>query len=261
MRSYKAVLSHIAVLCAGLMLFSSLAHAGVTIAGTRIIFPAADREKNVRTNNKGNSPVLVQVWVDDGTKTEDINKMRVPFTVTPPVYRIDPNKGQSVRLIYNGMDLPNDRESVYWFNLLEIPTVSDSDKDKDRLELAFRTRVKIFYRPSALKESSVSRTAELQWSIDRSSQPASIKITNPTPYYFSFESMNAVSAGQRYAIEPENLPPFADATFFPEDKKSLPGSINTIEFNLLNDYGSIVAEKVNYQQGKGWVLEPAAVTG
>lgn len=258
MRCYKAVLSYIAMLLTGGMLFSSVATAGVTIAGTRIIFPAAEREKSVRTNNKGDSPVLVQVWVDDGSKTEDLNQMKVPFTVTPPVYRINPGKGQSVRLIYNGMSLPDDRESVYWFNLLEIPTVSETDKNKDRLELAFRTRVKIFYRPSSLKESSVDRSGELKWSIDRKTQPATIKISNPTPYYFSFESVNAVTGNKRVAIEPAILAPFSDVTFTPVDKQSLPESLTTIEFNLLNDYGSIVSERVNYQQGKGWVHDPTA---
>lgn len=258
MRCYKAVLSYIAVLLTGMIFLSSVASAGVTIAGTRIIFPAAEREKSVRTNNKGDSPVLVQVWVDDGSKTDDLNQMKVPFTVTPPVYRINPGKGQSVRLIYNGMNLPDDRESVYRFNLLEIPTVSDADKNKDRLELAFRTRVKIFYRPSGLKESSVDHSSELKWSIDRQTQPATVKITNPTPYYFSFESVNAVSGSKRVAIEPAILAPFSDVVFTPVDKQPLPASLTAIEFNLLNDYGSIVSEKVKYQQGKGWVADLSA---
>lgn len=130
-----------------------------------MFFPGNEREHMVRTNNKSSSPLLVQVWVDDGTTNGDINKLKVPFTVTPPVYRVEPGKGQSVRLIYNGMTLPQDRESVFWFNMLEIPPVNESVADKDRLELAFRTRIKIFYRPSILKASALREFNSIKWQV------------------------------------------------------------------------------------------------
>lgn len=255
MRCYKVVLSQLAVMFLTLMLLPLPASAGVTIAGTRIIFPAGEKEKSVRTNNKGAAPVLVQVWIDDGSKSDDINKVLVPFTVTPPVYRIDPGKGQSVRLIYNGMELPKDRESVYWFNLLEIPTTSQEDKNKDRLELAFRTRVKVFYRPQSLTESSVDNADKLRWSVDNSTKSGSVVINNPTPYYFSFESIKVVSAGKTYPLAIDMIAPFSTASFGPENnKQALPSTITSIDFNMLNDYGSIISKKMVYQQGQGLVL-------
>ena len=244
------------VIIAGLLLLPVPASAGVTIAGTRVIFPAAEREKSIRTNNKGSAPVLVQVWVDDGSKNNDINTMLVPFTVTPPVYRIDPGKGQSVRLIYNGMELPTDRESVYWFNLLEIPTVNDDDKNKDRLELAFRTRIKIFYRPPALTGNSTDYISALRWHTEPNKK--SVKIENPTPYYFSFESVTAKDGKQTYPLVPQMLAPYSSASLATTGSQGLPARLNSIEFNVLNDYGSTVTEKVVYQQSKGWVLSQSA---
>lgn len=259
MRCYKGIVPCLVVIIAGLLWLPVPASAGVTIAGTRVIFPAAEREKSIRTNNKGSSPVLVQVWVDDGSKNNDINTMLVPFTVTPPVYRIDPGKGQSVRLIYNGMELPEDRESVYWFNLLEIPTVNDDDKNKDRLELAFRTRIKIFYRPATLTGSSTDYISALRWSTETDQK--SVKIENPTPYYFSFESVTAKDGKRTYPLVPQMLAPYSSALLATEGSQGLPARLSRIEFNVLNDYGSTVTEKVVYQQSKGWVQSQSAGEG
>ncbi len=116
----------------------------MTISGTRVIFPAAEKEVSIRTNNKGVQPALVQVWVDDGKTNANINSMKLPFMVTPPVFRVEPGKGQTVRMIYNGMALPQNKESVFWFNMLEIPAVKKEGNTQNKLELAFRTRIKVF---------------------------------------------------------------------------------------------------------------------
>ncbi len=45
-----------------------------------------------------------------------------PFTATPPVSRIDAKRGQTIKLMYTASSaLPKDRESVFWFNVLEVP--------------------------------------------------------------------------------------------------------------------------------------------
>ncbi len=228
----------------------------VTFDRTRVIFPAAEREISLRTDNKGTFPVLVQVWVDDGSKNNDINTMLVPFTVMPPVYRIDPGKGQRVRLIYNGLKLPEDRESVYWFNLLEIPTVNEGDKDKHRLALAFRTRMKIFYRPLALTGKSTGYISDLRWHTVTNNK--SVKIENPGPYYFSFVSVTAKDGKRTYPLIPQMLAPYSSVSLATESPQGLPDRLSSIEFNVLNDYGKVVTEKVVYQQSKGWVLSQSA---
>lgn len=69
-------------------------YAAMTISGTRVIFPAAQKEVNIRTNNKGAEPALVQVWVDDGSSNTKINDVKIPFMVTPPVFRVEGGKGR-----------------------------------------------------------------------------------------------------------------------------------------------------------------------
>ncbi len=63
----------------------------------------------------------------------------MPFTATPPVSRVEPKRGQTVKVMYTGATaLPKDRESVYWFNVLEVPPKpKDAEADKNLLQLAF----------------------------------------------------------------------------------------------------------------------------
>ncbi|MCX8958674.1 fimbrial biogenesis chaperone [Erwinia psidii] len=227
-------------------------NAAMTISGTRIIFPGSEKEVNVRTNNRGNNPALVQVWVDDGNVNGDVNAMKIPFMVTPPVYRVEPGKGQSVRLIYNGMALPQDRESVFWFNLLEVPPVVKAMENVDRLELAFRTRIKIFYRPKALSSSSTNELEKIKWEVLSSNK--GIKVTNPTPYYLSFDSINAQFSDNSFALTPVMVAPFGSGDFLLENKSSIAG-LTGVTFKLINDYGSAYSGKLTMAGGNRLVLQ------
>lgn len=232
----------------GLLLMSDAVNAAMTISGTRIIFPGNQKEQVVRTNNKGSKPALVQVWVDDGTTNKNINEMKVPFLATPPVYRVEPGKGQSVRLIYNGMTLPQDRESVFWFNMMEIPTVNKSSEDKPRLELAFNTRIKIFYRPQSLFSSSSDEFKKLTWEIYK--QGKGITVGNPTPYYFSFESGYVIKGNNKNELKTEMIPPFSSRVFTPEKKGGGIEATAEIHLHLINDYGAAKDIVLKYYNNK-----------
>lgn len=62
--------------------------------------------------------------------------------------------------------LPKDRESVFWFNVLEVPPKPDAATvaNQSLLQLAFRTRIKLFYRPEALKGNPSEAPLALKWS-------------------------------------------------------------------------------------------------
>lgn len=222
---------------------SQSAFASMTVIGTRVIFPGGQKEANVRTTNKGTTPSLVQVWVDDGNANADLNQVKIPFIVTPPVFRVDPNKGQSVRLIYNGMALPQDRESVFWFNMLEIPPKS-KDTASQKLEIAFRTRIKIFYRPRALRDgNSISSLNDVKWTlVSDSSRGAGIKVQNTSPYYISFDSISAVANNRKIILQSDMLAPRTERTFFPVKDKV--NGYSSVDAKIVNDYGAIVDKKL-----------------
>lgn len=226
--------------------------AAMTISGTRIIFPGSEKELNVRTNNRGTTPALVQVWVDDGDAAADVNHIKVPFMVTPPVYRVEPGKGQSVRMIYNGMVLPQDRESVFWFNMLEVPPVTKNTDKVDRLELAFRTRIKIFYRPKGLSTSGVGEVDKIKWEV--LSDNTGIRVTNPTPYYLSFDGADVQLGGKPVALNTDMVAPFGSQDFRLKNKGSIAG-MSGVSIRMLTDYGSIYNGTLKVSSGKGLVLQ------
>jgi len=103
-------------------LLAGSASASVIVGGTRVVYPLDQREVTVRLENDSKNPSLVQVWMDDGNADAKPGETKVPFLITPPIFRMEPRKTQMLRVIFSGdTSLPQDRESVYWFNVLDIP--------------------------------------------------------------------------------------------------------------------------------------------
>ena len=98
------------ILSSGLVLlfsaFSLNAMADVVINGTRIVFNAKDKESTIQLKNRGNNPYLLQIWMDDGNPNAKPGEITVPFLIAPPVVRIDPAKGQAVRIMATNPSLP-----------------------------------------------------------------------------------------------------------------------------------------------------------
>ncbi len=51
------------------MAFSSSSIADIVISGTRVIYKSDQKSVNVRLENKGNNPLLVQSWLDTAMTT------------------------------------------------------------------------------------------------------------------------------------------------------------------------------------------------
>lgn len=131
------------------------ADASMVIDGTRIIF-SGDKKRSPSGPPIWGDPSLTQVWVDDGRVQNQPEKDAAPFIVLPPIVRIEPGKGQSWRLVFNGSRLPQDRESLFWFNLLDIPPEPKNGKTDNYLQLAIRSRIKLFYRPAGVAAEKIA---------------------------------------------------------------------------------------------------------
>ncbi len=243
-RPLVSALAWLALVCCAI----APASAGVTIAGTRVIYPAQQREVAVKLSNAGERAALVQVWVDDGDPKQSPDTSRAPFLVTPPVARIEPGKGQTLRLIYSGPSVdagaPTDaaeaaRESVYWLNMLEIPPGADpSAAGQNQLQIAFRTRIKIFLRPPGLPGDAQAAAAQLQWRSVRTDQGRwALEARNPSRFHVSInrvalQSPGIASSDQGGMVAPGGalrfeLPGLAAA--------AAPGS--QVEYTVINDHG------------------------
>lgn len=64
----------------------------VVISGTRVIYPATEREVTVKMENKGSSPVLIQSWVDNGDQNSTPDTAKAPFLLTPRLTVLMPEK-------------------------------------------------------------------------------------------------------------------------------------------------------------------------
>ena len=157
--------------------------AGVVINGTRVIYPGDEKEITVQVSNNGQRPVLVQSWLDTGDSEATPDTITTPFILTPPINRLDSGKAQALRISsLTTSALPQDRESLYWLNVLEIPGRPGSEiKNENYLQLAVRSRIKFFWRPASLKEGAARAPQALSWAATEQG----LKAINPTPYFIS----------------------------------------------------------------------------
>ncbi len=161
-------------------------HASIVLDGTRIIYPGGDREVSIRLTNNGAQPVVAQAWLDDGEAQGNPNRIKAPFILMPPLARIDAGKSQTLRLMYAGDPLPQDRESVYYLNVLEIPPKPAArERGESVVQVALRSRVKVFFRPTELGDEPVQPYAQLNWKLLHEGRGWTLEGSNPTPYHVS----------------------------------------------------------------------------
>lgn len=228
-------------LLSGLILAGSLlisqAQAAIVINGTRVIYPADQKEISVKLNNNGEAPLLVQSWIDEGDADSTPDNSRAPFVLTPPIARIDAREGQTLRVHFTGQkSLPQDKESIFWLNVLEVPPSTDDGQNK--LKIAFRSRVKLFYRPAALKLDTLQIANKMQWRLVNNAGAWVLDGTNPTPYYLSLSAIKVGSASVQLDL--------ANSMFAPGEHKTFPlkgltdaSGVKEVEFSAINDYGGI----------------------
>ncbi|EPG8401097.1 TPA: fimbria/pilus periplasmic chaperone [Serratia marcescens] len=204
------------------------AQAAIALDRTRVIFDGGVQSVSLSVSNQNKQlPYLAQGWLED----EQGNKIQSPLTVLPPVQRIEPGKPSQVKIqaLPAAKMLPQDRETLYYFNLREIPPKSNKPNS---LQIALQTRIKLFYRPAAIAPER--NAAPWQEQLTLSKQGDKYVVNNPTPYYVTL-----VDAASRKGVEgakgfePLMVPP----------KGSLPltvsaGSVgNSPVLTYINDYG------------------------
>ncbi|WP_431225429.1 fimbrial biogenesis chaperone [Serratia sp. L9] len=209
-------------------LFSANALASVVISGTRVIYPSDAKEVSVKITNGGPSPVLLQSWIDNGDANAKPSAIKVPFVLTPPMNRVEASKGQTLRISYAGGNLPMDKESAFWLNVLEIPAKSQAKTAENRLQMAFRSRIKLFYRPAGLQGNANEAAKLVTWS----SKGNTLQATNPTPYHASFANLSV--NGKK--LDGVMVAPRSTINV------ALPGSAgNKVIGSFVNDYGAVNA--------------------
>jgi len=220
------------------MLFActTAAQAAVVIAGTRVVFPAQARDVSLKVENKGSEPALVQVWIDDGDEASTPSTARAPFAITPPVFRIDPGRAHTLRIVHVGDAAPKENETLYWLNVLEIPPKPSEAEGKNILQFAFRHRLKLFHRPKGLSMPPDQAASGLRWSVERTGGKARLRVDNPSPYHVSF---NAIALSPGTGLGGGMVAPGASTGFsLPDAAGDLRGA--KVDFATINDFGAVI---------------------
>ncbi|QQZ35126.1 fimbria/pilus periplasmic chaperone [Pseudomonas sp. SK2] len=215
--------------------------AGVVITGTRLIYPAGQKEITVKLDNAGTQPSLIQSWLDTGDVESTPTQSQAPFLISPPVARIDPGKGQTLRVMFTGTAIEQDKESVFWLNVLDIPP-RPQDGDLNTLQMAFRSRIKLFYRPEKLVGTASEAIDQVQWQVvaARNGQGWELQAYNPSAFHVSLIELELVDGSKRERSEDGMIAPGEKRAFPLSALKFRPGPTAHVQFNAINDYGALV---------------------
>lgn len=221
----------------GLALLTGLissVQANVVILGTRVVYPEEQGLVSVQLTNKGQRPSLVQSWLDNGNEKADPKTLKLPFVITPPVSRIDPQKQQTLRVKYTGQALPKDRESLFFFNVLDIPpkpSKADLAKNPNYLQFSVRSRLKFFFRPANLPYSVSEAYGKVDWKVSGNK----LTVNNPTPYHLTYSYAKVVVNGKSIeAKDADMVAPFSRRIFTLKANASQKG---VVEWAVINDFG------------------------
>lgn len=208
-------------LLTGLIFAMAGAHAGVIVGGTRLLYDGAKKESSLSVNNPDKTPYLIQSWVD----TLDGGSAKGAFIITPPLFRLDGEQQNVLRVVRAGGGMPEDKESMYWLNVKSIPS---GKKQENTLQIAVRSRIKLIYRPTSLKGTTPEQvTDKLTWSHNGNQ----LQVKNPTSYYMNF---NEITVGGHKLDNVTYVAPGSTASF------PLPsGSTGQVNWKIINDYGAI----------------------
>ncbi|EEJ1196349.1 fimbria/pilus periplasmic chaperone [Salmonella enterica] len=204
----------------------------VRAGASRIVYNLGMSGTTLSIYNPQDYPILVQseVLAEDG-------ESRAPFTVTPPLFRLEGEQSSRLRIIRTGGDFPADRETLQWICAKAIPPKEDDkwagvDKKKaykahvfTQTKVSIRTCLKLFVRPDTVKGHPDEVADSITWNI----QGNKLKATNTTPFYMNLKT---VTVGGRVIMTREPVAPYSSAEY------DLPvGASGQIQWRVINDYG------------------------
>ena len=197
-------------------------YAGVIISGTRVIYNEGNKTVSINVKNPDKMPYLIQSWIDDFEE-----KKQSKFTITPPLFRLNPDKENTLRIFLTEEGLPSDQESLFWLNIKTIPA---TEKTENSLQIAFKTQMKLIYRPKSLKDVNFEEEQKkLSWSKER----GKVIVYNPTPYFMNFQT---IKFNGKLVDDVSYAKPFSTKSFDINDNNEH----GLISWELINDYGANV---------------------
>lgn len=229
MSNCKKTVSVLALSVVGILL-AQQANAAIALDRTRVIVNGGEKSVSLSiTNENKNLPYLAQGWIEDAQG----NKISSPMTVLPPVQRVEAGAKSQVKVQVSPAlsALPQDRETLFYFNLREIPPRSNKP---NVLQIALQTRIKLFYRPTPIAlDKTQAATGDWVEKVTLSRQGDKYVVNNPSPYYLTIVEGRPSAKGTPVGFQPIMVAPKGQTAI--EASASAFG--NSPVLTYVNDYG------------------------
>lgn len=206
------------LLLAALSMMQSAHAGGIALGSTRVIYPQGSKQVSLPVINSSHQNVfLIQSWVAnaDGVRSPD-------FIVTPPLFVMQPDKENILRIMYVGPTLPTDRESVFYLNSKAIPSVDKNKLTNNSLQIATQSVIKLFIRPNNLPTPSIDAPAALRCH----NEAGQLTLSNSSPYYVSLVELHV------------NGKKLANSMVPPKGVLTLSAPPGRVVFQTVNDFGA-----------------------
>ncbi len=133
------------------LLMPMVSHSAIQPDRTRIVFNSNEKASSLKLENQSKKfPYLAYSWIEN----EQGQKEDRYFSALPPIQRLEPGTLTQVRIVKqaNVTTLPTDRESLFYFNVREIPPEPENNGNTAIVQLAVQSRLKLFWRPGGIKK-------------------------------------------------------------------------------------------------------------
>ncbi|WP_083615908.1 molecular chaperone [Pantoea sp. 1.19] len=202
------------------------AQAGISLDRTRVILTENESSASVNlVNTSPTIPFLAQSWVED----EHGKKITTPLMVLPPLQRINGGEKGVARITKTAgiAALPQDRESLFYLNVREIPPKPDRP---NTLQLAMQSRIKLFYRPAAAIPKSKSEVWQDQVVFVQNGDQLTAQ--NPTPWYITILGLSRLNGDKLTRFPGIMIAPKSSQSFAVTDSH-----LREFSMMYINDYG------------------------
>ena len=198
---------------------------------TRIVFNANDKATSLRIENQSDKlPYLAYSWIEN----EKGEKSDALLVALPPIQRLEPKATSQVRVVKQASttQLPGDRETLFFYNMREIPPAPDKSSDHAILQVAIQSRIK-----SALRKKAGEKV-ELQLQVSQQGNQLTLK--NPTAYYLTIAYLGRNEKGVLPGFKTVMVAPFSTVN-------TNTGNYSGSQFYLgyMDDYGALRMTTLN----------------
>lgn len=182
-----------------LFFITSNCYSGIVINGTRFIYSQNDREIALSIENpEQKTTYLIQSWIEkENHKTHD-------FIITPPLFKLNPETVNKLRIMKAKPSFQDDKEILYWLHIKSLPSLSENIENS--LHIVVKSSFKLFYRPESLNKTAEFSFEKLRFIY----QGKSLFVKNPTGHYITLQELRIDNTE---IAEPGMIAPFSELSW------------------------------------------------